>query len=353
MKKTVDKEILVRNFFSFKAEDVKGREVLVKKISTYLSENEPDSELECIQIALKAVREFLISHDFNKCCKIAAPMFKALLVKNNPSFTELTTWAMILHYASYEQSKSCAEKILAALDSEFSRERKRESVKFIVYCNMVKRLLHAKHPSYNATKCEASWAEIRDLFRHYAAQVYDTCEKHNAFLMEAVTNVREGIFFVDIDLIDKGLEWIKKGKDDSLFKAIRLELLEYSQHLGDNISKAPLDIIVGYNIAKMRNEMGMSQGDVAGHIEMRRNSYAAIERGFRGATLTTLFKLAQLFDVPETYFFHGHKKDFAFGNKINSDPTAQKMSIILRNASDSEKEYAINMVELYAKSFLK
>ena len=348
MSKIVNKETLTYDFFSMKSGDIKDMELLIKKLGTYLSKNEPDSELECILIASKATRESTLTNDFNKCCQIAAPMHEALQSKSNLSIIELTAWAMVTSLAPYKQSKDCAEKILTALENEHSQYKKRRTVEFIVYSHMQERLVRVKCSSDNDIEPEAEKGILK-LFKHYTALVYDICEKHNLITIKAVTQLREGIFFRDIDLINEGLELIKKAKNKSLFSSFRLELLEYVHHLGDNISKAPLDIILGHNIATKRKELGISQEEVANYLEMQTNSYATIERGIRGATVTNLHKLAQYFDIPETYFFHAHKKDFALGNREKSDITLQKLGTILHNASDKTKNYAVSMVDSYVK----
>ena len=69
------------------------------------------------------------------------------------------------------------------------------------------------------------------------------------------------------------------------------------------MTKSQLKVLVGQNVKKQRIRHGMTQNDLAEILGMQPSSLALMERGLRGTTFYTLFRLSKLFGLPVDIFF--------------------------------------------------
>ena len=69
------------------------------------------------------------------------------------------------------------------------------------------------------------------------------------------------------------------------------------------MTKAQLHKVIGENIKIQRIRHGMTQSDLAEFLDIQLGSLALMERGSRGTTIYTLFKLSNIFGLSVDVFF--------------------------------------------------
>lgn len=62
-------------------------------------------------------------------------------------------------------------------------------------------------------------------------------------------------------------------------------------------------VFVGRNIARLREEKGLTQAAVAAALEIDRAYVSGLERGERNPTVVTLWHIAKILDVPLPQLF--------------------------------------------------
>ncbi|MCL2841298.1 MAG: helix-turn-helix transcriptional regulator [Defluviitaleaceae bacterium] len=307
MKMKNTKENLINEYFAISGfHEIIKVDKLIKKLESYSVENDFDREIEYLLIVIKAGKESYKSSDFELCKNIAMPMFEGLNNIDNLSFFEVVFFARVIEFApTFEQLKDCESKISALLETKYKHEKSYEVVKWMISTNMLSRLVRAKYPDVNSIKTEGDRKEIEKLFSHHLSLTKTICNKMGLLAYLAMAEVREGVFYTDAELIDKSISWLKKNERKTWYPSAIDELLTYYRHLGDEITKSQLDILVGYRIKKKRESENIHIDDAAEYLGLTDKGLEQIESGRIGAKNIHLYKLSYLFNVEMNYFYHG------------------------------------------------
>jgi transcriptional regulator with XRE-family HTH domain len=67
----------------------------------------------------------------------------------------------------------------------------------------------------------------------------------------------------------------------------------------------PVDVYVGARLKMRRHELGMSQGTLAGAIKLTFQQVQKYEKGTNRMGASRLMQIANVLDVPPTFFFEG------------------------------------------------
>jgi len=310
MKSKDTKESLINEFFEIKGNyEVVKIDKLIRKLDEYISKNESYRELKYLLIVLKSVKEDYRSSNFELCKKIVMPMFEELNGIDDLSFFEIIFFASVIEFApTFEQVKYCEQKITSLLETKYKQEKKYEMVQWMISKNMLSRLVRAKYPSVNTINTEGNRKEIQELFDRNLKIAKAICKKMGLLADLAMVEIREGVFSTDAELIDKGMNWLSKNERKNWYPSAVDELLTYYRHLGDEITKQQLDILIGYRIRKIREAQEIHVEEAAEFIGLTDNALEQIESGRRGAKNIHLYKLSQLFKVDISYFYYGEKE---------------------------------------------
>ena len=301
------KESLVREFLNIMGNHDAKVDSLIRRMTAYMSDN-PDRELEFMLITMQVCKESYKSNNFELCIQMASPVFEKVMNINNGgiqplSFLELTILATIIEFSpNFKVARDLAKKILALLDTEYSHEKMCNVAREMVSHNILPVLLRAK-----CYKSEGNRAEVQSLFDENLkkARLANERAKRHAYL--AWLQIQEGIFYVDTELVDQGITWLKENERKTWYPSAVDELLTYYRHLGDEITKSQLDILVGYRIRKIRESQEIHIEEAAEFIGLTDNALEQIESGRRGAKGIHLYKLSHLFKVDISYFYYGEK----------------------------------------------
>lgn len=107
--------------------------------------------------------------------------------------------------------------------------------------------------------------------------------------------------------------------------------------------KRQFRIMIGNNIRNARNERNMSIDELAEVLEITPGFVGLIERGDRGATSYTIFKLAETFGTSPDAFYRGTGS--ALGSTDYKQSLLKKLYAVAKNLPEDRLEYAIDSLK--------
>ena len=112
------------------------------------------------------------------------------------------------------------------------------------------------------------------------------------------------------------------------------------------MTKERLRIIIGENIRNYRTNRNISTDELAEMLELTAGFVGLIERGQRGTTPSTLFKLADIFGVSIDSFFY-RTEDNSTKNSENTKEQVrrEKITSFISDFSDVELDFVISVVK--------
>jgi transcriptional regulator with XRE-family HTH domain len=113
------------------------------------------------------------------------------------------------------------------------------------------------------------------------------------------------------------------------------------------MTKEQLRIRMGENIRNERVSRNMSIDDLAEMLELTPGFVGLIERGKRGATPHTLFKLSDILGIPIDPLFFRAEGGLSFGEEaINATKVMRgKITSLISNLTEKELQFVIDMVK--------
>ena len=114
------------------------------------------------------------------------------------------------------------------------------------------------------------------------------------------------------------------------------------------MTKERLRIIIGENIRNERISRNISIDELAEMLELTSGFVGLIERGQRGTTSSTLFKLADVFGVSiDTLFYRGEDSSMRLSEEPTGEVKRKKISSLISDFSDKELDFVINVVKSF------
>ena len=112
------------------------------------------------------------------------------------------------------------------------------------------------------------------------------------------------------------------------------------------MTKENLKQIIGENIRKERISRNISVEELAEMLGLTAGFLGLIERGLRGTTQMTMFKLAGIFDVPmDTLFYGKDSPNPGFGDRYKNLLSIKKLASLTSDFTEREMEFIIAMVK--------
>jgi len=115
------------------------------------------------------------------------------------------------------------------------------------------------------------------------------------------------------------------------------------------MTKDHLKKIIGNNIRTARVARGMSIDELAELLGLTSGFVGLIERGSRGATVYTLFKLADIMETSIDSFFYGNASGtelkLAESKRSKGNVKKEKISSLMVDFSDSELDFIVGVVK--------
>jgi len=335
-----NKEYFVNEYLNSSSKDMEKVDELISCLEAYISENEYDMQLELILHDYRTYKAGVIEDCYEKSCKKAAPIFE-LLQATDWDWLEIQILASAIGYVPYyTMGWELMQKAFNMLDNEFSSHKSRNFTKFRFHMNFTLRLLRARY--YDDTDP----GDIQTKFDHCIQQAIAFCEKNDYETFRLVLLVRQAVFYGDADKILEYIDELRATEDKVWIRTTTDEVVEYFQRLGRNITTSLKNLIVGWQVYKRRQALGMSTRELADAVDMSVGNINTVERGVRGVTYANLCKLADVLNIDISYFYA--ETDTRPANVI-TDATTHKIVQLLSKMSEHEKEY----LHAFIKDFIK
>jgi len=106
-----------------------------------------------------------------------------------------------------------------------------------------------------------------------------------------------------------------------------------------------VDMDIGSNIKRLREEKGIKQQEIAELINMHRSNYSKIENGQREISVAALDKIAQFFDITIDELIH-MGDDLPQEVDITNKSALEQMKMI-QDLDEEDKQTIFKMIETF------
>ncbi len=83
-------------------------------------------------------------------------------------------------------------------------------------------------------------------------------------------------------------------------------------------------VLFGYKVKKRRNELKLTQEELAEKVDVSRTSIVQIENGNQGASLVTVYSLAKALDMSMDYLLSMHEETEKYGSERDEEQEKRK-----------------------------
>ncbi len=115
------------------------------------------------------------------------------------------------------------------------------------------------------------------------------------------------------------------------------------------MTKEKLRVLMGENIRNERTARNMSIDELAEMLELTSGFVGLIERGRRGATAYTLFKLSEIFNISiDNIFARASDRQMRFAEESepqNADTRKRKINNLMNGLTNDELEFVISTIK--------
>ena len=112
------------------------------------------------------------------------------------------------------------------------------------------------------------------------------------------------------------------------------------------MTKERLRIIIGENIRNERMARNISIDELAEMLELTSGFVGLIERGQRGTTSCTLYKLAEVFDISiDTLFYRSEDSALSLSEEPKGQVKRKKINSLISDFSDRELDFLIAVIK--------
>ncbi|MDR1065832.1 MAG: helix-turn-helix domain-containing protein [Clostridiales bacterium] len=114
------------------------------------------------------------------------------------------------------------------------------------------------------------------------------------------------------------------------------------------MTKEELRNIIGENIRTERNSRDLSLDELAELLQLTPGFVGLIERGKRGATAHTLYKLSEALEMPMEQFFQGGFSQSAAIKVSEENPLVvkrNKINTVIQSLNESELDFVLSVIK--------
>ncbi|MCL2236327.1 MAG: helix-turn-helix domain-containing protein [Defluviitaleaceae bacterium] len=275
----MQKTILLNELFALNNDNIAQIEIVRGKLLSYIQLNGDDTQ---VKNALQIVEIWLSesnNNDFDVSCDLADPILRNLLKDESKwDINDIKTLAIVIDcVGTYNEVYELSQKLLTKLES-YSYEERYENTKLAIYMNASSRFLRAK---YFDTDDLVPSEQLEATFNEYFDEAMKISVALNLQTHQAALHVRKGLFYQDDDLISRGFYRLKELGEDEVFRMLKDDASEYSFFEGIKMGRNQGNKIVGGNIRKKRNEIGMSMRELAEATGFSLSFISCVENGLR------------------------------------------------------------------------
>ena len=314
-------------------------EAVESQLKSYFKDNGDDPQISDALLMLKIADVECTSNDFEECCVVAAPILERLSHVKDWDFYDIRILSAVIDYTeTYEQAIALVADALKCLE-QYTDEKLYLNVRLALNMNAMLRMLRAKY--FDVDYLNPS-KDLEDAFDHYTKEATDLSVTYDSNINKSVIDIRKGVFYRDIDLVDDGFEALKLAGAEEVYRMLQTAIAEFNYFTELTISKRQFNVIVGANLKKERLAHDMKQEELAKILGVTIPAIGLMERGERSITSRNLGKFAYIFEVPIDTFYQGIGGTNAAGKHRSK---YQKLVALAKSLEDYELDYIIAMIK--------
>lgn len=339
MRVKITKETLVKSFLSLESTATKECDKLITRIETFAS-TKPDTELTLIVNLLKATRADNKLLKFEDCCAIAAPVFEILDNTTHWGYIECYVLTIAIGYCyDFDRTYALFQEAIDVLDSDdYVNDSRYKSLRTNLHINLTLRIARARY--YDLT---LKYDRLQGLFKQSYDYMMETFKRKN-LPQQYVLEARRGIFENNMKLVEAALNKLAEIKERKWYRVTKDEIMESLLIMGDvEISKPLSRLLIGFQIRKRRNELGITVEGLADMTGFEETTITAIERAAEGVSLQRLNKIARALQVDISYFCG----DESGIRARKTDKFIQSMETLMHDATDEDRNFIYSMAKSY------
>ena len=335
MATTSIKEALLNEFFTSKGSNIKGHEKLIAKIEKYL-DKQADTELTLVLHTIRTSLAVYNLKEFDQCCEYATKIFEHLENTQTWGYTEMFILAIVIGYClDFNKTLEIFEEALDVITDQHSNDSKYKSIVHVMHLNLTRRILRVRYFEIDFDK-----QKLADSFMRSYNYAMDLCIQKN-LPQQYKLQVRRGVFENNIKFVESGLAKYKEVSNSAQYKLCKDEIADYLFHMDGDLTSELAKFIVGHQLTKRMDEVGMTAADLAFALDSDYNVITAVMRGETGMSLHRLCKVARILDTNVNYFIGDE------GKRTEEDnPFIVSVKSWMDNSTDSDKALVLSMIEL-------
>lgn len=340
-----DKETLITAFYSLDYNDIYVLNTLADNVTAYLAAYGPDTGLELILHAINATKKDYLNIDFIEICNTAKPAVDILQTIDWGLFEIDILVSVIGFIESFDLTTVMMEKALHVLDNNFADTEHHDYIKLRMFFQMTLRFLHAKF--YD----DADPQEIKKKFDMCFDSAILLSEQLNLPTYRTVLLVRHALFNEDSVKVLEYVEALEATEEMYFITSTKDEVVKYVKHLSENVTTELRNFMIGRQIKKLREELGIKTIEFADMIGSTQTVVNQIERGATGVSATRLYVIAKALNVTDLSYFYGG----AINKPANTitDITTHQIAQIVSKMPDEDKTYILNFIKGFSKHIKK
>ena len=334
-------DYLIKVYYQLDYNDLKAINKLIGDIASHMDEHGPDTKLELALHAIKARKEDGLNSGFDKVCEAAKFVVDALKDQEDWDYVEFDIFCAVLgRIKDYELTITMMEKCLNMLERNFKNLSGYEYRKARIFGEMTYRLMRAKF--YDNVEPQ----ELKKLFDTCAKSAMKMWKELEGVAIRTAVLVRQAIFNENPAKILECIKTMEATGDKYWIKSSKDEVVEYVRFLCPDVTIDLHKFMVGWQIKKRRQELGMGTQQLADMIGSTQNMISEIERGVKGVGIERFYAFMDALQVQNPSYFFGESLDSA--RVVTNDAVVYQAMQIMSTMSEKTKELALDFLKKLA-----
>ncbi|MCL1935357.1 MAG: helix-turn-helix transcriptional regulator [Defluviitaleaceae bacterium] len=305
------KEQLVDMFFGMGGNtDIETNINIQEKLKEYKQLNGHDRQIEDILLLSTIFKLESKFDNFKESVKVVSPIIERATFQNDLDLTDIRIITVAVgHTYDFRQSCFISEKLLKNLE-KYKNHPRNPRIQMSVHANTSTKLLRSKYYDYLINSHEY----LRKEFLIHINTAIELCKKENFDDMIGINYIRKGLFLGEFDFVDKGLEFIKKTENTTIYDMAVNDINEYEKYIKFPITGEYLKSVISKNFKAYRKIRNIKLKDLSEATNIGVGYLATIESGVKVPSLYNLLRISEALGISINDLV-SDTKDLAFINE--------------------------------------
>jgi len=264
-----------------------------KKLEEYKQHNGYDIQIEDTLLLSKMSQLESKFDNFEKATELLKPIIARANDQDDLDLIDIRIMTVAVgHTKDFRQSCYIASKLLKNL-KKYKDHPRCPRIKMSIHSNVSYKSLRAKY----FEDLENSYEYLKKEFLIHIDAAIELCKKNKFNDMIGINYIRKGLFLLEFDLIDKGLNLIKKTGNSAIYDMAMNDINEYEKYIKFYTTGDHLKSTIAENFKKYRNFRNMSLKEVSELTNISAGYLSSVENNNKVPSIHSLVKIAEALNV--------------------------------------------------------